>query len=122
MYERTPLGMDVARRPRVFEEHVRSQGAMTTSETRRFQPGSLAIVVGNPVRLRFPPTASGKHVVFWDLEDQDCGDAIVLSLHITVIGTVQDRDGHSAFLVHKWSPYEPKTPVGVRLPAGVATS
>ena len=83
--------------------------------------GEKAIVVGNPIRLRFPPTPSGKRVVFFDLEDetgllnvtcfdavyQRDGHAIVCSPYVTLVGQAQDRDGHTAFLAKRVFAYEP---------------
>lgn len=135
MHERALLEMDVARHLMAFEaECVRAKGAVTTAEACRLPPGSRAIVVGNSIRLRFPPTASVKRVVFWDLEDhdgllnctafndvyQDCGDVVVLSQYASVVGTIQDRDGHSAIPVRKVFPYQPMVLEEVRLPVGVA--
>ena len=79
------------------------------------------IVVGNPIRLRFPPTPSGKRVVFFDLEDetgllnvtcfdatyQRDGHAIVCAPYVTVIGFTQIRDGHLGFLAQRIFPYRP---------------
>lgn len=75
------------------------------------------MIVGNPIRLRFPPTKSGKRVVFFDLEDESglanvtCfddtyikyGQAIVCSQYVTILGEAQDRDGHIAFLAQSFS-------------------
>jgi DNA polymerase III alpha subunit len=79
------------------------------------------VVVGNPIRLRFPPTPSGKRVVFFDLEDETgllnvtCFDAayqrdghnLVCNPYLTVRGVAQWRDGHTAFLVRRMYPYDP---------------
>jgi error-prone DNA polymerase len=88
---------------------------------RRLEHGQKAIVVGNPIRLRFPPTPSGKRVVFFDLEDetgllnvtcfdetyQRDGHAIVCSPYVTIIGEAQVRDDHVAFLASRVFPYKP---------------
>lgn len=120
--ERAVMGMDVRRHLMAFErERVASRGGCTTREAKKLPPGSRAIVVGNPIRLRFPPTPSGKRVVFFDLEDEagllnvTCfdavyrrdGHAIVCSPYVTVVGEIQDRDGHPAFLARRVFPYRP---------------
>jgi DNA polymerase III alpha subunit len=60
-------------------------------------------------------------VVFFDLEDESGmlnvtafddvyrrdGKALVCSHYVTVIGEVQDRDGHAAFLAHRIFEYKP---------------
>ena len=135
-FERALLGMDVERHLMAFErERVRERKGFTTQEARRLPTGTKAFVVGNPIRLRFPPTQSGKRVCFFDLEDetgllnctafdavyQRCGHAIVTSQYCTVRGTVQDRDGHAAFLVSHVLPYEPVLLRGeMELPVGRA--
>lgn len=120
--ERRILGMDSRRHLMAFErEKVSSRGGVTVETARRLDPGRKAIVVGNPIRLRFPPTASGKRVVFFDLEDetgllnvtvfddvyQRDGKAVVCSPYVTIIGESQDRDGHTAFLAHRVFDYRP---------------
>ena len=79
-----------------------------------------AIVVGNPIRLRFPPTESGKRVLFFDLEDETgllnvtCfddtymrdGHYVICNKYVTLRGEAQDRDGHIAFLVNRMFPYK----------------
>ncbi len=135
-HERTVLGLDVERHLMAHErERALAKGCVTTAEARRLPPGTKAIVVGNPIRLRFPPTPSGHRVVFWDLEDEtgllNCtafndvyqrdGHAIVMSPYATVAGVVQDRDGHSAFLVKRVYPYSPLLLRGkARAPVGAA--
>ena len=135
LHERMFLDLDVKNHLMSFErERVRSRGGITTSEARRLPGGRKAIVVGNPIRLRFPPTPSGKRVVFFDLEDetgllnvtcfdaayQRDGHAIVCSPYVTIIGEAQDRDGHIAFLAIRVFPYDPliakRRPVGDVLP------
>jgi DNA polymerase III alpha subunit len=78
--------------------------------------------VGSPIRLRFPPTPSGKRVVFFDLEDetgllnvtcfdatyQRDGHAIVCSPFVTVVGQAQHREAHVAFLADRVFPYKPQ--------------
>jgi error-prone DNA polymerase len=122
VYERALLGLDVGRHLMAFErERIQSKSGVTTSEARRLPIGAKALVVGNPIRLRFPPTASGKRVVFFDLEDETgllnvtCfddvyrrdGHAIVCSQYVTLVGITQDRDGHTAFLAERVFPYKP---------------
>ena len=120
--EREVLGMDVKEHLMAFERaRVASRGGIETNRASRLEPGKKAMVVGNPIRLRFPPTPSGKRVVFFDLEDetgilnvtafdetyQRDGHAIVCSPYVTLIGESQDRDGHIAFLAHRVFPYHP---------------
>lgn len=137
--ERQILGMDIEHHLMAFErERVSAKGGQTSQDIRRLPPGTKAIAVGNPIRLRFPPTPSGKRVVFFDLQDetgilnvtafdrtyQRDGHAIVCSPFITVIGVTQDRDGHTAFLAHRVFPYDPKATMSqvgdLALPIGVA--
>jgi len=122
VFERSILGMDVARHLMAFErKRVQTKSNETASSVVRLPEGSRAIVVGNPLRLRFPPTRTGKRVVFFDLEDetgllnvtcfddtyQRFGHAIVCSQYATVIGRVQNRDGHVAFLAEQVYTYRP---------------
>jgi error-prone DNA polymerase len=105
-----------------FERHhVASRGGIPTCDAKRLRHGQKAVVVGNPIRLRFPPTPSGKRVVFFDLEDetgllnvtcfdrvyQRDGRNIVREAYVTVVGEAQDRDGHVAFLAHRVFAYRP---------------
>ena len=120
--ERAYLDLDVDRHLMSFErERVRAKGVITSAEAKRAPFGSRQICVGNPIRLRFPPTQSGKRVVFFDLEDetgllnvtcfdetyQRYGHAIVTSQYVTVLGVIQDRDGHRAFLADRAYTYRP---------------
>jgi error-prone DNA polymerase len=122
VFERRLLGLDVQHHLMAFErERVAERGGISTDVARRLAHGRKAFVVGNPIRLRFPPTPSGKRVVFFDLEDetgllnvtcfddvyQRDGHTIVCSPYVTVIGEAQDRDGHIAFLAHRVFPYRP---------------
>ncbi|MFN3683725.1 MAG: DNA polymerase III subunit alpha [Fimbriimonadaceae bacterium] len=136
--ERRVLGMDVRRHLMAFERgRVRSRGGLTAAEASRLAPGTRAFVVGNPIRLRFPPTRSGRRVLFFDLEDetgllnvtvfeetyQRDGHAIVCSPYATVLGEAQDRDGYTAFLAHRVFPYRPTLAEEAseeRLPVGAA--
>jgi error-prone DNA polymerase len=79
-------------------------------------------VVGNPIRLRFPPTISGRRVMFFDLEDetgllnvtcfddvyQKYGHAVICNQYITLWGEAQDRDGHTAFMAQAIFEYKPE--------------
>jgi error-prone DNA polymerase len=122
LHERNILDLDVTRHLMAFErDRVKAKSGLTTLETRKLPGGVKCMVVGNPIRLRFPPTPSGKRVVFFDLEDETgllnvtCfdavyrrdGHAIVCSPYVTILGETQDRDGHTAFLAHKVFPYRP---------------
>jgi error-prone DNA polymerase len=122
LHERRYLGLDVEQHLMAYErERVATKGGITTDEARHLQPGKKAIVVGNPIRLRFPPTPSGKRVVFFDLEDetgllnvtcfdrtyQRFGHAFVCSPYVTLIGRTQWRDGCTAFLIDQAYAYTP---------------
>ncbi|MBS1718986.1 MAG: DNA polymerase III subunit alpha [Armatimonadetes bacterium] len=122
IYDRKFLGLDIEHHLVAFERaRVLSRGGLTADQVKRLPPGQRAFVVGNPIRLRFPPTRTGKRVVFFDLEDetgllnvtcfdetyQRYGAAIVCSPYSTVMGVVQDRDGHPAFLAERVYPYRP---------------
>lgn len=122
IHERRLLDLDVAQHLMAFErERIRAKGGVTSAEAKKLPNRRKAIVVGNPIRLRFPPTPSGKRVVFFDLEDETgllnvtCfdavyrrdGHAIVCSPYVTLIGEAQDRDGHTAFLAKRVFPYNP---------------
>jgi error-prone DNA polymerase len=122
IYERCVLGMDVERHLVAFErKRVLAKGGMTAAEVVTRPTGTRAFAVGTPMRLRFPPTRTGKRVVFFDLEDesgilnvtcfddtyQRYGHAIVCSQYLTVVGQVQNRDGYMAFLADHVYPYHP---------------
>ncbi|MEZ0326212.1 MAG: DNA polymerase III subunit alpha [Fimbriimonas sp.] len=122
IYERALLGLDVEHHLMAFErDRITDKGVVLGKAIDTMKSGQKAIVVGNPIRLRFPPTASGKRVVFFDLEDESgllnvtCfddvyrrdGHAIVTSAYVTIRGEAQDRDGHMAFLAHRIYPYKP---------------
>ncbi|MBL8059286.1 MAG: DNA polymerase III subunit alpha [Chthonomonas sp.] len=122
IWERALLGMDTKDHLMSFErDRVRQKGAITTESAKRLKDREHAIVVGNPLRLRFPPTQSGKRVVFFDLEDETgllnvtCfdavyiryGHAIVTSPYVTVRGEFQNRDGYPAFLATSVFSYDP---------------
>lgn len=123
LHERALLDLDVESHLLSFErERIRERGGLTAADARRLPQGVKAFVVGNPIRLRFPPTPSGKCVVFFDLEDETgllnvtCfdavyrkyGHAIVCSPYVTVVGRAQDRDGHTAFLAERVFAYAPR--------------
>jgi error-prone DNA polymerase len=122
VHERRILGMDVSTHLMCIErERVASRGGLTVAEVNGLGHGRTVIAVGNPIRLRFPPTPSGKRVVFFDLEDETgilnvtCFDAVyqrdghsmVCAPYVTVIGKTQIRDGHLAFLAKRVFPYRP---------------
>ncbi|MCE9559921.1 MAG: DNA polymerase III subunit alpha [Armatimonadetes bacterium] len=135
LHQRKLLGLDITHHLMAYErERVRSKGGITGSEVKSRPAKTKCIVVGNPIRLRFPPTPSGKRVVFFDLEDETgllnvtCfdatyrrdGHAIVCSPYVTLLGETQDRDGHMAFLAHRVFPYSPalatQTQTGIHMP------
>lgn len=120
--ERAILGMDIKHHLMAFErERIQAKGGIASAEAGRMPAGTKIIVVGNPIRLRFPPTSSGKRVMFFDLEDetgllnvtcfddtyQRDGHTIICSPYVTLRGVAQDRDGHIAFLAHRAYPYQP---------------
>ena len=122
VYERSLLDLDVDQHWVAYErERITQRGGITSAEARRLPDRAKAFVVGNPIRLRFPPTPSGKRVVFFDLEDeagllnvtcfdavyQRDGHAIVCSPFVTVIGQAQHRDEHVAFLASRVYAFKP---------------
>lgn len=122
IHERRILGMDTRHHLMTLErQRVAEKGGLTTAEVNRLGHGQKVVVVGNPIRLRFPPTPSGKRVVFFDLEDetgllnvtcfdavyQRDGHAIVCAPYVTIVGTTQMRDGHLGFLAQRVFPYKP---------------
>lgn len=122
IYERRYLGLDLSKHLVAFErERVNRKGGQTAQQIQSSPAGLKAFAVGNPIRLRFPPTKSRKRVVFFDLEDETgllnvtCfddvymkdGHAIICSPYVTVVGQTQDRDGHIAFLASRVFPYKP---------------
>lgn len=127
IHERAILSLDVERHLMAFErDRIRARGGVTAAEASRLPDRSKAFVVGNPIRLRFPPTSSGKRVMFFDLEDetgllnvtcfddtyQRYGHTVICSQYVTLWGTSQDRDGHIAFLVHRIIPFRPTVNLG----------
>lgn len=122
LFERSILGLDVRQHLVAWErERVAAKGGMTTADAKTLPDGSRVMIVGNPIRLRFPPTPSGKRVVFFDLEDetglmnvtcfdavyQKYGHAIILSQYVTIIGRIQIRDKHAAFMAEQVYHYDP---------------
>ncbi len=122
LHERKYLGLDVARHLMAYERgRIEVKGGVTTQVARSLKHGEKAMVVGNPIRLRFPPTPSGKRVVFFDLEDetgllnvtcfdrtyQRFGHAFVCNPYVTLIGHGQWRDGCTAFLIDQAYAYRP---------------
>ncbi|MFY7880906.1 MAG: DNA polymerase III subunit alpha [Fimbriimonas sp.] len=123
IHERRYLGIDVCQHLVSYERsRITSKGGLTNQEIQSLPSGQKAFSVGNPIRLRFPPTKSGKRVVFFDLEDETgllnvtCfddvylrdGHAIICSPYVTVVGETQIRDGHMAFLASRVFPYKPQ--------------
>lgn len=134
VYERRILGLDVHHHLMAFErDRITARGGLTGQQVRQLPPGRKAIVVGNPIRLRFPPTPSGKRVVFFDLEDETgilnvtCfddtyrryGHAIICSPYVCLIGETQDRDGYSAFIGQQVFAYHPTLAGQVQSPGGL---
>ncbi len=122
VYERRVLDLDVERHLMAFErDRVASKGGLTARDASRLTPGQKVFVVGNPIRLRFPPTQSGRRVMFFDLEDETgllnvtCFDEVyqrdghvaICHPYVTLWGETQDRDGHLSFLVSRMLAYEP---------------
>lgn len=122
VYERQVLGLDVATHLVGFErERIMSKGGLTAAQAATHPPGTEVFVVGNPIRLRFPPTESGRRVMFFDLEDetgllnvtcfddvyQRDGHKVICNPYVTLWGTTQDRDGHLSFLARRVLPYHP---------------
>lgn len=122
LFERDILGMDIAQHLMAWErEKVAAKGVIPNAEARHLPDGTKVMLVGNPIRLRFPPTPSGKRVVFFDLEDesglmnvtcfdavyQAYGPAIILHQYVTLIGRIQWRDGYAAFMAERAYPYKP---------------
>ena len=122
VYERILLGLDIERHLLAYERtRISAKGGITSAQASKLPAGTKGFVVGNPLRLRFPPTVSGKRVMFFDLEDetgllnvtcfddtyQKYGHAVVCNTYITLFGEAQDRDGHTAFLAHRILPYTP---------------
>lgn len=119
--DRRGLGLDIKQHLMAFERtRVQAKGVVTSAEASRLPSGTKAVVVGNPIRLRFPPTESGKRVLFFDLEDETgllnvtCFDAtylrdghhVICNPYVTLRGEAQNRDGHTAFLVSRIYPYQ----------------
>jgi error-prone DNA polymerase len=115
------LGMDVRQHLMAFErERIRAHGGIPCREAARLEDGERAVVVGLAMRLRFPPTASGKRVVFFDLEDETGllnvtvfdetyrrdGHTIITCPFVTLRGYAQDREGHTAFVATRVYPYQ----------------
>ncbi len=120
--ERALLGLDVDRHLMAFErERIRARDGATAAEVNQMVGSQKVMVVGNPIRLRFPPTASGRRICFFDLEDetgllnvtcfddvyQRDGAAIIGSPYVTLLGRTQMRDGHLAFMARRVFPYDP---------------
>lgn len=123
IYERRFLGMDVERHLMAFErDRIRAKGGLTAFEASNLDHTNEVFVVGNPIRLRFPPTQSGRRVMFFDLEDetgllnvtcfddvyQRDGHKVICNPYITLFGEAQNRDGHIAFMAHRILAYKPQ--------------
>lgn len=119
--ERAMLNMDVKTHLMAFERsRVKEKGALTCKEAMKLNDGDEAYVVGLAMRLRFPPTASGRRIVFFDLEDETAllnvtcfdetyqrdGHTIICSPFVTLQGVAQERDGHMAFLANRVFPFQ----------------
>lgn len=122
VYERRILEMDVDHHLMKFErERIRAKGGLTAREASFYPPGEKIFVVGNPIRLRFPPTESGRRVLFFDLEDetgllnvtcfddvyQRDGHKVICHPYVTLWGQTEDRDGHLTFMVSRILAYTP---------------
>jgi error-prone DNA polymerase len=121
--ERSMLSLDIKQHLMAFErQRIISKGGVSCSSAQKeLRDGQEAIVVGHAMRLRFPPTASGRRIVFFDLEDETgllnvtCfddtyekdGHTIICSPFVTLRGVAQERDGHMAFLAKRVFPYTP---------------
>ncbi len=139
LYERAILDLDVDKHLMAFErDRVLAKGGLTAAQASILSHNTKAFAVGNPIRLRFPPTASGKRVMFFDLEDetgllnvtcfddtyQRYGHTVICCPYITVRGVAQNRDGHIAFLANGIFPFKPsihdQIPVTAPLPIATA--
>ncbi|MFN7172627.1 MAG: DNA polymerase III subunit alpha [Fimbriimonadaceae bacterium] len=137
--ERRLLGLDVHQHLMSYERaHIQERGGISSEDFATLKGGESCFLVGNPIRLRFPPTASGKRVVFFDLEDefglvnvtcfddvyQRCGHAIICSPYVTVIGEAQNRDGHVGLTATRVVSYRPVLGEGLirqdEIPVGTA--
>lgn len=123
IHERKILGMDICCHLMAFERaRVKSKGGLTANQASQDQGQRAVFCVGNPIRLRFPPTQSGKRVMFFDLEDetgllnvtcfddvyQRDGHKVICHPYVTIWGETQNRDGHIAFLAHRIHAYRPQ--------------
>lgn len=120
--ERLLLGMDIAHHLMAFERaRITERGGLTAAEASNLDHAEPVFVVGNPIRLRFPPTQSGRRVMFFDLEDetgllnvtcfddvyQRDGHKVICHPFVTIRGVAQNRDGHIAFIARRIYAYEP---------------
>lgn len=121
-HERQFLELDVKHHLMAFErERIKTKGGLTAMEAGNLPDRAKGFVVGNPIRLRFPPTSSGRRVMFFDLEDESgllnvtCfnetylkyGHVVICNPYITLFGEAQHRDGHIAFMASRILPYKP---------------
>lgn len=120
--ERQFLELDVKHHLMAFErDRIISKGGRTAMEAGSLPHKEKCFVVGNPIRLRFPPTSSGRRVMFFDLEDETgllnvtCfnetylryGHVVICNPYITLFGEAQNRDGHIAFMASRILTYQP---------------
>lgn len=120
--ERRLMDLDIDHHLMAFERsRVTSRGGLTAAEASCLSTTESVFVVGNPIRLRFPPTQSGRRVMFFDLEDetgllnvtcfddvyQRDGHKVICHPFVTVRGVAQNRDGHIAFLAQRIYAYQP---------------
>lgn len=120
--ERRLMGMDIKQHLMAFErDRITSRGGLTAAEASNLDHSDSVFVIGNPIRLRFPPTQSGKRVMFFDLEDetgllnvtcfddvyQRDGHKVICHPFVTIRGVAQNRDGHIAFMAHRIFAYKP---------------
>lgn len=120
--ERRLLGLDIKHHLMAFERaRITARGGLTAAEASNLDHTEQVFVVGNPIRLRFPPTQSGRRVMFFDLEDetgllnvtcfddvyQRDGHKVICHPFVTIRGVAQNRDGHTAFLAQHIYAYQP---------------
>ncbi len=132
--ERLILDMDVERHLMSFERaRVAARGGITAAEASGMAENHKAFVVGNPIRLRFPPTSSGRRVMFFDLEDESgllnvtCfddvyqrdGHTVICEPYVTLWGIAQHRDEHIAFLAQRIFSFRPSLDQQIRESEGI---
>lgn len=75
---------------------ILAKNGLMAAEVSQLAAGTKAVIEGNPIRLRFPPTKSGKRVVFFDLEDES-GLA-----NVTCFDDTYMKYGHAPIRDHPW--------------------